>query len=118
MQKYTSLHRLKKADEFSSVFIFRKIKSGKYIKIYFKPNSDIMHSRLGLIVSKKIHKKSNKRFYMKRVLRELFRINQPYWDNYDIIIKVSRLFVHDDFKLVSQEFHTITKQFIKTNANI
>lgn len=113
MQKFTQEHKLKKADDFSSVFIFRKSKFGKFIRLYFKPNEDLFHSRLGLIVSKKIHKKSNKRFYMKRILRELFRINQEFWYSYDIIIKVQKLFTKEEFKEIKEEFNLLTKYFIK-----
>ncbi len=113
MQKFTQLHKLKKADEFSSVFLFRRNKFGQFLKIYFKPNQNFSHSRLGLIVSKKIHKKANKRFYMKRLLRELFRLNQQFWLPYDIVIKVNKLFTHEDFELIKQEFCLLTKHFFK-----
>ncbi len=112
MQKFTQAHKLKKADEFSSVFIFRKAKFGKFLRFYFKPNSELLHSRLGLIVSKKIHKKSNKRFYMKRVLRELFRMNQEFWFPYDVVIKVQKLFTKNEFKEIKEEFNFLTKHLV------
>ncbi len=113
MQKFTQLHKLKKADEFSSVFLFRRNKFGKFLKIYFKPNQDILHSRLGLIVSKKVHKKANKRFYMKRLLREFFRLNQQFWSPYDVVIKVNKIFTHDEFESIKQEFSVLTKHFLR-----
>ena len=110
-QSFTQAHRLKKADDFSSVFLFRKSRTGIYLKIYFKPNQ-LENSCLGLIVSKRIHKRANKRNYMKRVLRELFRTNMSSWvASYDIVIKVIKLYTHDDFIKLKEEFTHITKIF-------
>ncbi len=112
MYDFTDVHRLKKADEFSSVFKFRRIKTGFFLKIYSKPNS-LSHSRVGLIVSKRINKLANKRNYMKRTIRELFRNNQIKWHGHDIIIRVEKYFTKDDYIKVVQEFNLLTKQFGK-----
>ena len=111
MQQFTKEHRLKKADEFSSVFIFRKVKSSEFLKIHYKPNS-LDHSRVGLVVSKKVHKRANKRNYMKRVIRELFRINQSKWQPYDIVVRVNKAFNKEDFQKIKQEFHNVTKHML------
>ena len=108
MYKYTQAHRLKEADEFSSVFLFRKVRHGTYFKIHYKPN-ELTNSRLGLIVSKKIHKRANKRNYMKRVIRALFRYNAPKFNNYDIIVRVQKCFTPEDFNAVQAEFLNLTK---------
>lgn len=113
MYSYTKALRLKKADEFSSVFIFRKTRNGAFLKIHYKPN-DLEQSRLGLIVSKKNHKRANKRNYMKRVLRELFRHCQNDWHGYDIIVRVQKYFTPDDFIVVKQEFEQLTQKLIKS----
>jgi ribonuclease P protein component len=110
--KFAPTHRLLKADEFSSVFLFRKVRFGTYLKIYYKP-SDKSNSRLGLIVSKKVHKRANKRNYMKRVLREFFRLNQAFWNNYDIVVRVHKCFGQTDFTLINSELAQLTKKFIK-----
>ena len=111
MYAYTKALRLTKADEFSSVFIFRKMRSGLFFKINYKPN-ELGHSRLGLIVSKRVHKRANKRNYMKRLLRELFRQNQALWVGHDIIFRVHKCFTHDDYQAVAQEFEKITQKLI------
>ncbi|MFN7094927.1 MAG: ribonuclease P protein component [Burkholderiales bacterium] len=112
---FTQSHRLKKADEFSSVFIFRKVKHGKYLKIHYKPN-ELSNSRLGIIVSKKNHKRANKRNYMKRTIRELFRHNQAIWNNYDLIVRVNKFFTPSEFEEVKQEFNYLTK-VLQSKAN-
>ena len=107
-------NRLKKADEFSSVFIFRKVLYGKYYKIHYKPTS-IGVSRLGLIVAKRVHKRANKRNYMKRVLRELFRQQKCSWGAYDIIVQVQKCFVADNYSEIKDDFIKLTKRLAKNN---
>ena len=115
MYKYTQAHRLKAADEFSSVFLFRKVRHGVYFKIHYKPN-ELPNSRLGLIVSKKIHKRANRRNYMKRVIRELFRQNASNFSGYDIIVRVQKCFNHQDFSVVNTEFFHLTKILINSQS--
>ncbi len=113
VQRFTQAHRLKKADEFSSVFLFRRSKSGVYLKIYYKPN-ELPNSRLGLITSKRIAKRANKRNYMKRLTRELFRQNNADWlKSYDVVVKVIKLFTHDNYSEIINEFKLLTKSFYK-----
>ena len=112
MYCYTKALRLTKADEFSSVFIFRKIKSGGYLKIHFKPN-ELENSRLGLIVSKKISKRANKRKYMKRVLREIFRQSQDAWLGHDVIVRVHKYFTPEEYALIKLEFEKLTQKLLK-----
>jgi len=103
--------RLKSAEDFASVFILKKRINGNWFNIYYKKNNTNT-SRLGLIISKKNHKKSNKRNYMKRIMRELFRLNQPLWSGYDIIIKTNRFFIKDNYPLIKQEFMLLTQKFL------
>lgn len=112
LYNYQSQHRLKKADEFSSVFIFRRVLHGNYLKIHYRPNQ-LRNSRLGLIVSRKNHKRANKRNYMKRVLRELFRHDKILWDNYDIVIRVQKCFYPENYQEVKAEFSEITRKLKK-----
>ena len=108
VQNYTKELRLSEADEFSSVFIFRKVKSFGYLKIHYKPN-ELPHSRLGIVVGKRVHKRANKRNYMKRVIRELFRCNQAQWSGYDMVVRVNKLFTRQDFLKIKQEFDSLSK---------
>ena len=108
MYSYTQEFRLKTADDFSSVFNLRQVYFGQWLKIHYKKNH-LAYSRLGLIVSKKNHKRSNRRNYMKRVLRELFRQTQLSWQGYDVIVRVNKYFVAEDYNLVAQEFTRLTQ---------
>lgn len=107
-----------KTDDFSSVFNLRKRITSHHLVLRYKPNE---HSRprLGLIVGKKTAKLAVWRNYMKRVLREFFRLSQHQLPAIDLIIQVQKPFKKADFLQVKQEFEQlIIKLSTKTtNAN-
>lgn len=104
--------KIDKSEDFMNIFKDKQKLYGQLITIFYKKNLKD-NSRLGMIVSKKIDKHSNKRNYMKRVLRELFRCNQKLWSNYDIIIRVNKLFCYKDYSLIKEEFNKITNKLYK-----
>ena len=55
------------------------------LSIFAIPN-DLHYSRLGIILSKKQVKRSVDRSYIKRLLRERFRLSQVELKNYDLVI--------------------------------
>ncbi len=112
LHSYPVTLRLNTADDFSSVFILRKTRNGTWLKIHYKPNG-LSHSRLGLVVSKKNHKRANKRNYMKRVIRELFRQQQPEWLGHDIVVRVNKFFTAHDFLQIKNEFIQLTAKFVR-----
>lgn len=77
--------------------------------IHYMPNS-AGHSRLGLVVAKKVTRSAVKRNYMKRVLRELFRLNRHRLGNIDLVIRTQRTFGPALYQEISQEFeHAIDR---------
>ena len=78
--------RLKKNKEFQAVFREgKKLWINSILLIIYKPNS-LNYRRLGIVVSKKI-KKATQRNKVKRWIRELFRRNKDWFpENCDIII--------------------------------
>lgn len=111
MYRFTQAHRLQKADEFSSVFVFRKVRFGKYFKIHYKP-TELNNSRLGFMVSKKIHKRANQRNYIKRAIREYFRTHQPQWNSHDIIVRVQKHFTPLQYAEIVAELDNLCSKFI------
>ncbi len=95
--------KLVKTDEFSSVFNFRKRISSQHLAFHYQPN-DQQHSRLGLVVGKKVAKLSVHRNYMRRVLREFFRLQQHEISHVDLVIRVQKKFEHVDFVQIKQQF--------------
>ena len=67
-------------------------------------------ARLGLIVAKKTAKLAVNRNYMRRVLRELFRLNQHKLPAVDLIIQVQKVFEKPDFSVIKQEFDVLCKK--------
>ena len=95
-----------KTDDFSSVFNFRKRFSLKYLVMHYQPNN-LQRARLGLVVGKKTAKLAVSRNYMRRVLREFFRLNQRDICHVDLIIRVQKKFDKVDFFQIKQEFDSL-----------
>ena len=95
-----------KTDDFSSVFNLRKRIASQHLVMRYKPNAH-NRPRLGLIVSKKTAKLAVWRNYMKRVLRELFRLNQHQLPAIDLIIQVQKPFEKADFMQIKQELEQL-----------
>jgi len=111
MNTVTSLRFHKKAkliktDDFSSVFNFRKRIFADYIALHYQPNN-LQMARLGLVVGKKVAKKAVDRNYMRRVLRECFRIEQHAIPSVDLVIRVQKKFDKKDFTRFQQEFNEV-----------
>jgi len=94
--------RLHKTDEFSSVFNFRCSLGGIYLQVLAKPN-DLGNARLGIIVSRKISKRAVDRNYIKRAIREYFRLNQREFDNLDVVVRVRKLFTSTTLTVIHRE---------------
>ena len=105
-------HKLTKSIEFEKVFANHKQFNTNYLRINYVHNQ-LDRPRLGLIISKKNHKKANKRNYMKRILRELFRKQQLSLPNIDIIIRLKWYFTRNNFHEVNYEFEKFVKRINK-----
>lgn len=119
VQTYRLIKQAKmiKTDDFSSVFNFRKRFSLQYLAIHYQPNT-LERPRLGLVLGKKTAKLAVSRNYMRRVLREFFRLNQHQICHVDLIIRVQKKFDKVDFFQIKQEFDTlITKLNQRINVS-
>lgn len=104
--RFTKKAKLIKTDEFSSVFNFRKRISARFLVVHYQPNTTT-HARLGLVVGKKIAKLAVDRNYMRRVLREFFRVQQHTINQVDLVIRVQKKFEKQDFIQIKQEFDAL-----------
>jgi ribonuclease P protein component len=95
-----------KTDDFSSVFNLRKRIASQHLVMRYRPNEAKL-TRLGLIVSKKTAKLAVQRNYMRRVLRELFRLNQQQLPAIDLVIQVQKAFDLPNFVQIKQEFESL-----------
>jgi len=107
--RFTKNAKLIKTDEFSSVFNFRKRISARFLAVHYQPN-DIGHARLGLVVGKKVARRAVDRNYMRRVLREFFRIKQHEISHVDLVVRVQKKFEKEDFLQIKQEFESLIEK--------
>ncbi len=101
--------KLIKTDDFSSVFNFRKRIATPHLAFHYLPSQD-KQARLGLVVSKKTAKLAVHRNYMRRVLRECFRLQQHEIGAVDLIIRVQKKFSQADYVQIKQEFDGLITQ--------
>lgn len=100
---FDSRFKIKKTDEFSSVFNFRKRISGDHLSMHYMPTA-AGFPRLGVIVGKKTARRAVQRNYMKRLLRELFRHHRQQLSGVDILVRVHKPFSHVEYLAISAEF--------------
>ncbi len=118
MNKYTFPRELRliKTDEFSSVFNFRKRISGPHFAIHYQFNA-LTHPRLGMVVGKKVAKLSVSRNYMRRVIRQLFRLHQHDLGHVDLVVRVQKVFCPKDYVAIEQEFIELMNKFNKLHRS-
>jgi ribonuclease P protein component len=112
--KFIRQAKIVKTDDFSSVFNLRKRIASQHLVMRYRLNEANM-PRLGLIVSKKTAKLAVQRNYMRRVLRELFRLNQQHLLQVDLVVQVQKTFEKPEFMLIKQEFESL---LLKLSAKI
>lgn len=93
--RFRRVHRLLKTDEFSSVFSLRQARSTALFQVYARPN-ELGHARVGLVVGKKVHKRAVRRNYIKRTVREWFRLNQAALPAQDYVVRAKLAFSRAD----------------------
>ena len=79
--------KMRKTDEFSSVFRFRCVRSLPGFDLLAAPNG-LDYSRLGMIVPKKILVTAVARNRVKRLIREAFRLNQAELAGLDVVARI------------------------------
>jgi ribonuclease P protein component len=94
--------RLRKTDEYSSVFAFRRVLRGRYLTLHYRPNG-LDGARLGVVVAKRLAKRANTRNLVKRIVREQFRCRRASLPAVDIVMRLhapvtdaTRRMIHED----------------------
>lgn len=86
---FRSEHRLRKTDEFSSVFAFRRsLLRGNHFELLHRPNSTET-ARVGVVVAKKFVRSAVNRNLVRRIVRESFRLSRNKLPQRDIVVRVS-----------------------------
>lgn len=91
------LKKMRKTDEFSSVFRFRCVRATPGLDLLAAPNG-LDFARLGLIVPKKIIATAVGRNRVKRLIRESFRLNQAELVGLDVVARIKAKSQEADLK--------------------
>lgn len=95
-------HRLRKTDEFSSVFAFRRVLRGRVFELLFRPSPGTS-ARLGIVVPKRHVRSAVDRNLVKRIVRESFRLVRPALPPRDVVVRVAARIVAPDRRALRQE---------------
>jgi ribonuclease P protein component len=105
-----------KAVEFSAVLRFRRHASLDILQVYARPNQ-LNCSRLGLIVAKKVARRAVMRNRVKRLLREVFRMNMNQENlntaGMDWVIRLRRPVNQQDSVILANEAKTLMLQLLQ-----
>lgn len=87
--KFRPVYRLRKTDEYSSVFAFRRTLRSDHFMLHFRPGAG-GSARLGVVVAKKMARAAVLRNLVKRLARERFRHMRETLPSYDVILRANR----------------------------
>jgi ribonuclease P protein component len=87
-QRLLDAYRLRKTDEYSSVFAFRRVLRGRFLTVHYRP-SGLATARMGVVVAKKLARRAVLRNLVKRISREVFRTRRGRLPRLDLVIRLS-----------------------------
>ena len=102
--------RMVRSALFSETFAQRKKWVGRYMVLWRRSGADAA-LRLGVISSKKVHRRANRRNLARRRLREAFRILRPRCTgSYDVILVARNHILEASQHEVEKELETLAKR--------
>jgi ribonuclease P protein component len=102
---FSKAKHLVKTDDISSVFSFNSRFSSEHFQVLAKPGAHEF-ARMAVIVSKKTARLASARNYIKRVSREIFRLQQHQRAGMDMVIRIRRSFSSAEYPEIEQELRT------------
>jgi len=111
---FPKTYRLTKTDEFSSVFGFRKtFRSGHFLLHYrLRAAEEATEARLGVVVAKRLLRRSVDRNLVKRLAREGFRILRCRLRACDYVLRLSTRPVPLDRRILAEEIRGLLGKMI------
>ena len=88
---FPKYYRLTKTDEFSSVFGFRKALKSRHFLLHYRLRApdEAVGARLGLVVAKRLLRRSVDRNLIRRLAREHFRLMRCQLPSRDLILRLA-----------------------------
>lgn len=87
-QCFRDAYRLRKTDEYSSVFAFRRALKGRFFTVHYRPSA-LPSARLGVVVAKRLARRAVERNLVKRITREIFRMHRTPLPCLDLVVRLS-----------------------------
>ncbi|MFT3848500.1 MAG: ribonuclease P protein component [Propionivibrio sp.] len=111
---FPKTYRLTKTDEFSSVFGFRKtVRSRHFLLHYrFRAAEEVTGARLGVVVAKRLLRRSVDRNLVKRLAREGFRILRCRLRACDYVLRLSAKPAPLDRRVLAEEIRGLLGKMI------
>jgi ribonuclease P protein component len=101
-QRFPREARLAGEGAFTSVFSYRCVVRSEHFSVFAKPNLS-QSSRLGITVGKRVAARAVDRNYIKRTLREMFRLHAVEFYGMDIVVQLRRAYGRGSYISISKE---------------
>ncbi len=100
--------KIRTNSEYEEIFGKSKRLNTDHFVILFAPNS-LGYPRMGLVVGKKAAPGAVERNRIKRVLREVFRLNKPLFGSMDVVFIAKKGSENLDYSLAKKEIEDIVR---------
>jgi ribonuclease P protein component len=103
-------HRLTRSSLFSETFSQNKKWVGRFM-VLWRRSGESASLRLGVVTSKKVHLRANKRNFARRRMREAYRNLRPYFSgDFDVILVGRRAILSADWNDILRELLKLAKK--------
>ena len=115
---FPKYYRLTKTDEFSSVFGFRRALKSRHFLLHYRLRAadEAVGARLGLVVAKRLLRRSVDRNLIRRLARENFRLIRSRLSSRDLILRLAAKPEALDRRILAQEIRGLLGKMISSEA--
>lgn len=114
---FPSRYKLLKTDEYSSVFSFRRRFFRGGLIVHYMPNG-LGYPRLGIVVGKKVIRCAVDRNYVKRVVREWFRLHREAIGEVDLVVQFNDSFGKRDYHRMAINLDAVLRRLQRRSGHV
>ena len=70
-------------------------------------------ARLGIVVGKRVAPRAVDRNYLKRLVRETFRLTQREWAGFDLLVRPRRILARDEGRVAVDELRSLLASAVR-----